>query len=49
MKNCFKPQMSQIEADWKTEGHFEFIIDSKNHLRTSAPSAVQNLMGGHHE
>ena len=47
--NAVEPQITQMDADEKVEGHFESIIESRNHLRTSAPSTVQNLMGGHHE
>ena len=47
--NAVEPQITQMDADEKVEGYFESIIESRNHLRTSAPSAVELLQAGGEE
>lgn len=44
--NAVEPQITQMDADEKVEGYFESIIESRNHLRTSAPSAGNLLQAG---
>ena len=50
MKKFFKPQMSQIDADGDVSENSDFIMFvSSNHLRQSAPSAVNLLQSGGEE
>ena len=47
MKSFFKPQMARINADGKRVALFHPFLESKSHLRTSAPSAVElQMIGG---
>ena len=50
MKKIFKPQMSQIDADGDVaENRIPTKILSSNHLRKSAPFAVNLLQSGGEE
>ena len=47
MKSIFKPQISQINADGDVADNSSSISSSSlNHLRKSAPSAVDLLQSG---
>jgi hypothetical protein len=50
MKNFFKPQITQINADRDiAEARLFIMLLSSDHLRQSAPSAVNLLQSGGEE